>query len=75
MTYNDSLAVKLFGRTAAEARHDGICIRCGLAFDPTRYTVEDQREYRITALCPSCWDAVTVDPDEEAEAAFLKPIR
>lgn len=69
----DSLAVKLFGRTAAEARHDGICIRCGLEFIAARYNAEDQREYRITVLCPSCFDAVT--PDAEAEAAFLRPIR
>ena len=71
----DSLAVRLWGRTAAEARHDGICIRCGLEFVAARYTPEDQREYQLSALCPSCFDATTRDPDAEAEAEFLRPIR
>ena len=65
MTYADTLAVKLWGRTAAEARHDGICIRCAEPFIAARHTPEDQAEYRISALCPGCFGAISaIEVDE-----------
>lgn len=69
-TFADSLAVRLWGRTAAEARHDGICVRCGKPFIAAQHDELDQREYRITALCCWCWAAISPEePTDEGRTA------
>lgn len=60
----DTLAVRLWGRTAAEARHDGICVRCGEPFDPDAHDELERREYQITALCGRCWTAIMGPEDD-----------
>ena len=52
-----------FHTTRAEARRLLICVRCG-APQTIAWTREDMAEWRISALCPGCFDRITQEPDE-----------
>ena len=54
----DILATKLYGRTSAEARSESECIRCRKFVNPFLLKPRDLSEYRITALCPACWNEI-----------------
>lgn len=50
------LAKEAHGMTVGEAIAAGICIQC--KNPPTFYSDAGKREYRITALCEPCYDAI-----------------
>lgn len=59
--FRDGLAREAFGMTRAEAHVKGICICCK---QPPKLDTEiDQREYAISALCPTCFAKVSVDEE------------
>lgn len=39
-----------------EALKAGVCIRCKEQVDQERLPLIDASEYRISAMCPRCWD-------------------
>lgn len=55
---NELLARRIYGRTADEAREASECIRCRRFINPLALEPRDLAEYRITALCPACWDDI-----------------
>lgn len=52
----DLLALRLYGTTAREAQRGPECIRCGEPVILEDLEPVDLAEYRITAICPKCWD-------------------
>lgn len=63
MTPHDRLALATFGRTRQSALDAHECIRCRRDLSAQEWTAPDWREYRISALCPACFEALT--PEEE----------
>lgn len=58
-------ARRLFGKTALDAIRLGECIRCAETVAPDAWADVDRREYFITALCPTCWDVLFPEADDE----------
>jgi len=66
----DILAQAAFGWTKEDAHAAGVCIDCRLA--PKPRSEADVGEYRISGLCPDCFEKATrprkhfdiIDPDE-----------
>lgn len=44
-----------------EALERGVCCRCGQV--PDLWDPLDLAEYGISAMCPTCWDAVAAEED------------
>lgn len=61
----DSLAKDACGMTTAEAWAKGICIDCKQPAAPKCHTPEGRGEYRISAMCEECFDALFAEDDEE----------
>lgn len=59
----DTLAGSTFGITREEAQRRMICIDCKQP--PGELTGADASEYRISALCPKCFDKIT-SPKKQA---------
>ena len=57
----DGQTRRLFKLTAAEAHTLLICIRCRAEVSPWTWEPLDRNEWFLSALCPSCYDAVTED--------------
>lgn len=53
----------LYGNERAIAHRAGICVDCGLPVDYDNLSELDQREYRISYICPACFDALTGGQD------------
>ena len=64
----DSIARTLFGQTYGEAIAAGTCIRCKLSVAEMPLTGEDKAEYRVTAICPTCWVAMFPEDDPRVES-------
>jgi len=54
-TLKDAFAKRMFGMTASEAKTQKICISCKKSVDEQTMKPIDVAEYRISALCPSCF--------------------
>ena len=54
----DRLAKGVFDMTAAQAFDQSICIRCKENVDVRGLEYIDRREYAISAICPTCFDAI-----------------
>ena len=65
--FKDSLAKDAHGITAQEAWSKGICIDCKQPAGPKCHTPDGKGEYRISATCEECWDAMFTDEDDESE--------
>ena len=63
----DTLALRLFGQTAEQAKARGECIRCRLPIVRAALSAADWREYQITAICPVCWVALFPEDDPNVE--------
>lgn len=63
MNLHHALAPVLFGRTVEAAQEAGECIRCRRPVDLAEMAPMDVAEYRITSLCPACFDEIT-EPGE-----------
>jgi hypothetical protein len=53
----DVLALRLFGRTKAQAHAHKVCLRCGEP--PLMRNASDEREWAISGLCHDCFDVIT----------------
>jgi hypothetical protein len=60
----DKVAVRLYGRTWAEAQEAGECIACGRPVKPIDLSPNDRAEYDMSALCPQCYDDLADEEDE-----------
>jgi len=58
-TIKDAFAKRMFGMTASEARARRVCISCKKSIDERIMRPIDVAEYRISALCPSCFEEIT----------------
>jgi hypothetical protein len=68
VTLNDlknQMAKECFGMTKAEAHAQQICISCQKPIGhPAFHTAADVVEYRISGLCPKCFDHITAEQEE-----------
>lgn len=69
----DDLAKEMYGVTRTEALGRGVCVRCASRMnldgeDPSILPLSEREraEYENSALCPSCFRAITL-PEEEQE--------
>lgn len=62
--FKDSIAKEAHGMTAAQAQKTGICIDCKQLALPKCHTDAGRREYRISAICEECWDAMFAEEEE-----------
>ena len=58
-TFQQSIALKLFGQTLEDAQTKNICIACKAPVDTSDREPIDIVEYLISGLCPSCFDGIT----------------
>ena len=63
MHFKDALALSIYGMTATEAHHKGICISCRQV--PQHQSTIDVKEYRISGLCGDCFDEITREGEIE----------
>ncbi len=54
--FRDKMAMDLFGMTKAEAHAKGVCIDCKKIIVDSMLTERDKAEYRISGLCPDCFE-------------------
>lgn len=57
--HKDMLAFNLYGWRAKDAQAAGVCIWCRLA--PQLASQIDVDEYRISGLCPKCFERCTME--------------
>lgn len=57
MNLMDLLSKRAYGRSRSDAWRDVICVRCGEDVAPD-WEELDVREWKISALCPSCWEVI-----------------
>lgn len=50
-----------FGMTQQQARRAGICVRCKQQINPDLLDQYELREYVLSAVCPTCFDALCHD--------------
>jgi hypothetical protein len=62
--FKDALAVDACGITAAEAWEKGICIDCKQPAGPKCHTPAGRGEYKISAMCEECFDALFADEED-----------
>lgn len=55
----------LFGMTPNEAAARKVCIACKKPVDLTMLSAVDRDEYRISRLCPACWNTLTAEGGED----------
>jgi len=55
-TCKDAFAKRMFGMTASEAKAQRVCISCKKPVDEKIMKPIEVAEYRISALCPSCFE-------------------
>lgn len=60
----DDLSVEQFGLSRTDAHAQSICVSCKRPASPSQWTDLDNREYRLSALCPSCFDSITREDSE-----------
>ena len=53
-----SLAIRLWSLTPEQAQSLGICIRCREELDLKALHPIDRAEYRLSALCPTCFETI-----------------
>lgn len=63
MNLHDRLALRVFGRTRADAHGGSTCVRCGLLVAQDTLDRQDAKEYRISGLCPACFEELTPEPE------------
>ena len=63
----DSIAKRIFGMTPSDALSSLVCIRCHkfVGWDYAEWDQVDKDEYRITALCPSCYNHIMPPEDDK----------
>ena len=52
-----------FGMTRAEAWKDGLCVECKKP--ATFYSEAGRKEYKLSAMCEPCFDAMFAEPEGE----------
>ena len=57
--FKDNLARELYGQTAEDAKHSGLCIQCKEPALPKCYSEAGRKEYQISGLCEKCFDEIT----------------
>ena len=65
MNIQDEIAKLAFGMTKTEAQSNGICVDCKLPVRQSALDGAQQEEYRLSGLCPNCFDAL----EQEVDAA------
>ncbi len=60
------IALNLWGMTPFEAHQKRICIACGRKIDIENWSELDIKEYNISALCPHCFDDITIRRNKNA---------
>lgn len=65
--FKDELAIAACGITPQEAWAKGICIECKQPAVPKCHTPDGVGEYRISAMCEECFDAMFAE-EEGGEA-------
>jgi hypothetical protein len=56
--HKDETAINAYGMTAEEAWSKNICIKCKEPALPKCLSEAGRDEYRISALCEECFDAI-----------------
>lgn len=54
----------LYGNERWIAHRAGICVDCGKPVDYDTLSELDQREYRISYICPACFDRMMGDDED-----------
>ena len=54
----DSVALRAFSMTIAEAKAAHVCIRCKRAPETRIYSAHGKKEYTMSAMCEMCFDEV-----------------
>lgn len=57
--FKDFMSKSLYGMSRTEALEKGICVSCKEA--PGHLTVEDEAEYKISALCSKCYEVAVLN--------------
>jgi hypothetical protein len=65
--HKDESALNAYGMTAQEAWSKGICIDCKQPALPKCPTEAGRGEYRISAICEECFDAMCEEPEQPAD--------
>ena len=55
----ETLAKKLFQMSRSEAWEKGICVKCKEPWESKTHSELGKLEYKISALCEECFDAIT----------------
>ena len=57
--FKDKMAGNIFGMTLTEAWEKGVCIDCKTKMVDLEPLADiDIREWKISAICPICWDKI-----------------
>lgn len=62
--FADDLAQAECGMTQTEAWSKGVCVECRQPALPKCYSEAGRGEYRISAICERCFDAVFAEDNE-----------
>ena len=65
----NAMAERLWGRSATVAIGKGECVRCRNVAAVTQWSQRDQMEWRISGICPDCWDALFPEDDDDGGSA------
>lgn len=63
-SFKNGIARMAFGMTTSEAHEKGVCISCKQNVDRTTLAPDDAKEYRMSGLCPGCFEEITREEDE-----------
>lgn len=55
----DNLSMNIYGKTAAQAQDEGVCLECHKPALERCYSEEGKAEFGISGLCELCFDKIT----------------
>jgi hypothetical protein len=59
--FKNTFSSLLYGITKGQAHNESICIDCKQPVNLSNLSKRDQDEYRISGICPLCWDNMFKD--------------
>ena len=57
--FSQKISKDIFGMTLKEAHEKNLCISCKSSIESQDLEPIDADEYRISGLCPTCFDRIT----------------
>jgi hypothetical protein len=64
----DSFTTAVYGKSNTEAVAQGACLSCGKVYtaeEQAEWSFLDRKEFGISATCPTCWDAIFGDDEDQ----------